>query len=77
MAKSRVETVEESVVPASANQYCLEAKHGAGIKDPSRFFTFTGDGCPECPVCGKQVSAAPVTTPDTYPDVIQAVEARL
>jgi hypothetical protein len=71
--------VAEDTAPGGSWYYCLEARHPGAreVIDESRFFLFDGDGCAECPACGRQVSAVPSAAKGVYPAGILAVAERL
>jgi len=57
--------------------YCLEHTHTGDIKSSSRFFQSDETGCPVCPQCKRQVSAAQADGFGIYPPGILAVADRL
>jgi hypothetical protein len=63
--------------------FCLDHFHpgedgivNAVLDDPSRYFVAPDTGCPECPKCGRQVSAAVVPDDKTLPPSVVAAVKR-
>jgi hypothetical protein len=57
--------------------YCLEHTHSGDLKSTARFFQSDETGCPVCPQCKRQVSAAPTTGFGVYPPGVLAIHERL
>lgn len=62
--------------------FCLEHFHptesgrNAEPDDKSRYFAAEDKGCPECPLCKRQVSAALVPDDKTLPPSVVAAQKR-
>jgi hypothetical protein len=57
--------------------YCLQHTHSGDLKSNLRFFQSDDPGCPVCPQCKVQVSAASVSAFGVYPAGVLAIAERL
>jgi hypothetical protein len=67
----------KAVSTTSPWYYCLQHTHSGDLKSALRFFQSDDPGCPVCPQCKVQVSAASVSGFGVYPPGIIAVAERL
>jgi hypothetical protein len=77
VASSAIAARLGAVSETSPWHYCLEHTHTGDIKSTSRFFQSDETGCPVCPQCKRQVSAASASGFGVYPPGILTLAERL